>query len=224
MTKQYETRLSTSAFRVTGGHDGSVTLSGLASATGVEYHVGYDIRNGKYVQDFMERIEPGAFKETLADEADVTLLINHRGLPLARTSSGTLKLWESERGLEVEADLVTDDPDVARLVYKMQRGDMDKMSIGFWVLSDEWSDDYGDRTITKISLNRGDVSVVTHPANAATSAKVRTLDIPPVRTLEAAKTVAEADLEAANKVALESTKVPEGGYNKKHWQTLNNLR
>ena len=243
MTPEYETRLSTSAIRVTGGHDGSMTLSGVASATGVDYHVGGDFAEGKYVTDFSERIEPGAFAETLAANADVTLLVNHEGLPLARTSSRTLDLRETARGLEVEAKLQLDDPDVARLVPKLQRGDMDKMSIGFWVLADEWSDDYSERSIKAISLDKGDVSVVTHPANAHTSAGVRTLSIPPVKLgelldldaddaaatvtfetpAEADKETVEAAVEAANKVDKDRTNVPEGGYNSKYRQLIDSL-
>jgi HK97 family phage prohead protease len=54
----------------------------------------------------------------------VRLLLNHDGLPLARTTSGTLKLREDKRGLHFEADLDPNDPDVQRIAPKVQRGDL----------------------------------------------------------------------------------------------------
>ena len=54
---------------------------------------------------FIEYVKRGAFSKTLNDGADVRLLINHEGVPLARSKSGTLALEEDERGLRVEADL-----------------------------------------------------------------------------------------------------------------------
>jgi phage head maturation protease len=39
----------------------------------------------------------------LSDGADVRFLINHDGLPLARTASGTMRLKEDTKGLAVDA-------------------------------------------------------------------------------------------------------------------------
>jgi hypothetical protein len=50
---------------------------------------------------FREIIAEGAFDGRLND--DVRFLINHEGLPLARTTNGTLKLTTDERGLKYEA-------------------------------------------------------------------------------------------------------------------------
>lgn len=130
-----------------------------------------------------EQIAPGAFDDVLGD--DVRLLINHRDLPLARVSSGTLKLSIDQRGLKVLADLDPDDPDVARLVPKMRRGDLREMSYGYIVAADAW-DESGDkpkRTITKIK-QLIDVSVVTSPAYSGTEIGLR--------SLEAARAEAEA--------------------------------
>ena len=49
---------------------------------------------------FREVIEPGAFSDAIGRD-DVVFLINHEGLPLARTRSGTLKLTEDARGLKI---------------------------------------------------------------------------------------------------------------------------
>jgi phage head maturation protease len=49
---------------------------------------------------FIEYVKRGAFAKTLNDGADVRLLIDHEGVPLARTKSGTLVLGtEDDRGL-----------------------------------------------------------------------------------------------------------------------------
>ena len=50
---------------------------------------------------FREIIAEGAFDGRLED--DVRFLINHDGLPLARTTNGTLRLSTDERGLKYEA-------------------------------------------------------------------------------------------------------------------------
>lgn len=124
---------------------------------------------------FRERIEPGAFSEAIGRD-DVVFLINHEGLPLARTRSGTLTLSEDERGLKISTRLEESDPDVARIVGKMRRGDLDKMSFAFWPEIQEW-DDSGDiplRTIKKASLH--DVSVVTTPAYDGTEIGLRSLE------------------------------------------------
>jgi HK97 family phage prohead protease len=144
---------------------GSLLLTGPASVTESPYDMGF----------YEETIARGAFKRSLNDPdvVDVSLLIGHAGLPLARTKSGTLRLSEDDVGLYTEADLDPNDPDVARIVHKMQRGDLSDMSFGFKVMEQTWSDDYTKRRITMVNLHRGDVSIVTHGANPATSASVR---------------------------------------------------
>lgn len=124
---------------------------------------------------FRERIEPGAFSEAIGRD-DVVFLINHDGLPLARTRSGTLTLSEDDKGLKISTRLEEGDPDVARIVGKMRRGDLDKMSFAFWPEVQEW-DDSGDmpvRTIKKASLH--DVSIVTTPAYDGTEIGLRSLE------------------------------------------------
>ncbi len=124
---------------------------------------------------FREVIAPGAFDEAIGRD-DVVFLINHQGLPLARTRSGTLRLTEDDKGLKIETVLDAEDPDVKSIVPKMKRGDLDKMSFAFWPEVQEW-DESGDvpvRTIRKASLY--DVSIVTTPAYDGTSIALRSLD------------------------------------------------
>ena len=153
--------------REEGDDTGTVTFSGYASVFNHDYDV-YDAF-GK----FTERLAPGAFTRTLKDNPDVMLLVNHQGLPLARTKSGTLQLSQDNVGLRVSARLDANDPDVRAILPKMRRGDVDEMSFAFRVNDQEWSDDYTDRTITEVNLARGDVSIVSYGANPATVAALR---------------------------------------------------
>jgi len=123
---------------------------------------------------FEEVIAPGAFRAAIGRD-DVVFLINHAGLPMARTRSGTLTLIEDERGLYMESELDPEDPDVRAIVPKMKRGDLDKMSFAFYPTVQEW-DESGDlpvRTIREASL--ADVSIVTNPAYSGTDIGLRSL-------------------------------------------------
>lgn len=140
-----------------------ITLAGYASTFDDPYDMGW----------YTETVDAGAFKRTLGRKPDVRLLVNHADLPLARTASGTLTLDTDKRGLRVSAQLDPSDPDVARLVPKMRRGDLNQMSFAFRVDSDVWEDDMSKRTLRELDLNNGDVSVVSFPANPNTSAGLR---------------------------------------------------
>lgn len=124
---------------------------------------------------FDEVIERGAFKEAIGRD-DVRFLINHGGLPLARTKSGTLVLREDEKGLWMETELDESDPDVQSIVPKMKRGDLTEMSFAFFPTVQEW-DESGDislRTIKEAELQ--DVSIVTYPAYNSTEIGLRSRD------------------------------------------------
>lgn len=124
---------------------------------------------------FREKIAPGAFKGALKRD-DVVFLINHDGLPLARTRSGTLSLREDKHGLFIESELDTSDPDVQSIIPKMKRGDLDKMSFAFMPTRQEWdeSEEIPLRTITEAALY--DVSIVTSPAYEGTDIGLRSLE------------------------------------------------
>ena len=100
------------------------------------------------------------------------LLINHEGLPLARTKNGTLLLTEDEVGLRFEAEL-PDTTEARDLWTLVQRGDVDQMSFAFRVIRQKWNQDRTERTLTEVSLADGDVSVVTYPAYPTTSVEAR---------------------------------------------------
>jgi HK97 family phage prohead protease len=140
-----------------------MNLTGVACKTDHGYEMPF----------YVETIKRGAFAKTLAEAPDVALLINHSGLPLARTLSGTLNLRESSAGLVVDADLADDDPDVRALAPKLRRGDVDQMSFSFRVVRQKWDDSYTRRDISEVNIHRGDVSVVTQGANDATTVSMR---------------------------------------------------
>ena len=120
---------------------------------------------------YTEFVRRGAFSKTINDGADVRLLIDHGGVPLARTKSGTLNLEEDEKGLLVEADLDPLNPDAARVISAMRRGDMSQMSFAFRAIKDSWNDDRSVRELREVKLY--DVSIVTFPAYENTVAEVR---------------------------------------------------
>jgi HK97 family phage prohead protease len=126
---------------------------------------------------FREVVRPGAFKRSLERGADVVLLVNHDGLPLARTRSGTLKLSEDKRGLYFEATLDPSDPDVQQIVPKLNRGDLSQMSFAFRVPKggDSWRTEGGTevRELIEVDIDHGDVSLVTHPAYVSTDVALR---------------------------------------------------
>ncbi|MFE6362967.1 HK97 family phage prohead protease [Streptomyces sp. NPDC057806] len=160
------------AIQVNGGlelrAEGSeLKLTGYASV----FESPYDVYGGP-PYGWTELVDRKAFDITLAAKPDLHLLINHEGMPLARTKSGTLRLAADTKGLHVEAGLDADDPDVQRLRTKMKRGDMDEMSFGFRVKRQEWNEDYTERRLLEVSLHKGDVSVVNFGANPATSAEI----------------------------------------------------
>lgn len=150
--------------------DGFLHLTGYASVTETPYDVGF----------YEETIARGAFTRTLSETPDVQLLVNHTGMPLARTARagnpGTMILEEREHGLWVDAKLDPEDPDVQSLQRKMDRGDIDQMSFAFQATDSDWSDDFTKRRIKTVSIHRGDVSVVNMGANPASTATVRSQD------------------------------------------------
>ena len=124
---------------------------------------------------FIESIARGAFSETIKS-SDVRALIDHDcGRVIGRSTAGTLRLKEDDKGLSVEIDL-PDTSDGRDLAVQLERGDISGMSFGFRVTHDEW-DETGDipmRTIHKVELL--EVSAVAFPAYDDTSIALRSLD------------------------------------------------
>lgn len=144
----------------TGGN--VLTFEGYASVTDAPYEM------ADMFGEYTENIRAGAFAKTIAEGADVPFKVNHEGITLARTKSGTMQLAEDSTGLHVTAQLDPNSPAVQTLRSAMERGDLDEMSFGFRVIRQEWSPDWLQRDITEVSLHKGDVSAVNYGANPHT--------------------------------------------------------
>jgi HK97 family phage prohead protease len=150
---------------------------------------------------FRETIMPGAFKRSIESRNDIKMLYNHdTGNVLASTRAKTLRLYEDERGLKVEAMLpnTTLGRDTAEL---LRRGDLDSMSFGFSVprSGDSWSEDGMNRTLHSVRLH--EVSIVAFPAYTQTAGTTA------VRGLQAIAKRAEVD---ADMLADTMLKIEEG--------------
>ncbi len=127
---------------------------------------------GKWSSDlggFKEKIAPGAFKKTIA-ENDIRALINHNpDLLIGRNQANTLSLKESAAGLEIE--ITPPDTQAARdLVENLRLGNLNQMSFGFKVIKDSWADSGAERTLHEVKLY--DISPVTFPAYEQTKVGV----------------------------------------------------
>jgi len=117
---------------------------------------------------FQERIAPGAFSDVLQD--DVRLLINHDGVPLARTSNETLELSQDDTGLYYRAKL--SNTQAGKDLYEMiKRGDINQSSFAF-MIGEESRDADDVRVIEKVA-RLIDVSPVTYPAYQAATVFAR---------------------------------------------------
>tara|TARA_R110002020_G_scaffold1629_2_gene7332 strand:+ start:1329 stop:2585 length:1257 start_codon:yes stop_codon:yes gene_type:complete len=134
--------------------DGSTTITGHAA---VFNQMSSDLGG------FREIIAPNAFENVLND--DVRALVNHDpNLLLARTTSGTLNLEQTEKGLQYSFD-VPDTTYGRDLIISMERGDVSQSSFAFTIEDDSWetTEDGEVRTINKVK-QLYDVSPVTYPA------------------------------------------------------------
>ena len=137
--------------------------------------------------EIWEVVDRNAFAKT--DVSDVIMQFDHQGRVFARTRNKTLALRSDEHGLLIDADL--GGTEIGRELYEeIKGGYIDRMSFGFTVRGDEWSDRMEDgveirtRRITDIG-KLYDVSAVSIPANDSTSISVRSLVDGEIARLEA---------------------------------------
>lgn len=173
----------TAQLRATGADDQNTghIVEGLAAV----YEQETVIRD--FFGEFVEVIRAGAFDE--CDFDDVRLLVNHNfnGIALARSRRNnksdkpdTMQLWVDENGVNIKADLDTENNEQARALYSaIERGDMDGMSFCFYVTEEgqRWSTKDGKdyREIIKVSKVI-EVSAVNFPAYGGTNIDNRSLD------------------------------------------------
>ena len=116
---------------------------------------------------YWEIVSKGAGTRTLADDPDVSWLVNHAGITMARTTNGSLILTEDKVGLAPQAWL------------NPKRQDVTEMSFAF-MLPDgggRWSHDFTEFRIDEYDLHRGDVSAVTYGANPYTDVAARSREV-----------------------------------------------
>ena len=137
--------------------------------------------------EIWEVVDRNAFAKT--DTSDVIMQFDHQGRVFARTRNKTLALRSDEHGLLIDADL--GGTEIGRELYEeIKGGYIDRMSFGFTVRGDEWTDRMEDgveirtRRITDIG-KLYDVSAVSIPANDSTSISVRSLVDGEIARLEA---------------------------------------
>lgn len=139
--------------------DNKMVLEGYAANFETETDLGF----------FKEKIARGAFDGRTED--DVRYLLNHKGMPMARTTNGTLQLEVREDGLWTRAEL--NDTQQSRDVFAaVKRGDISSMSFAFTIDEDEIDTDKNLRTVTRVKKVY-DVSPVSFPAYPTTTIHAR---------------------------------------------------
>ncbi len=168
---EFETRYCDVTMRaLTAGEEKKPVIAGTAAV--------YDVET--VIADFFkEKIARGAFDRVLSEKPDVIGAPNHDWTAvLGRTTSGTLRLNETQKGLEYEIDINPDDQDAMNLYARVKRGDISQSSFAFTVRQEEWV--YPEKgakalpmRVVKEVEKLFDVSPVTFPAYPQTTAAVR---------------------------------------------------
>lgn len=153
-------------------------VAGTDDAPILEGHIAVFNQLSENLFDFREKIEPGAFAETIKRD-DIMALWNHQNdLVLGRTSAETLALEEDDVGLA----FTNTPPDTTwfrdRMV-SLKRKDVTGASFGFMTERDEWTIDPDDpkmriRTLKKLRLFEVSPGV-TFPAYPQTDVALRSM-------------------------------------------------
>lgn len=104
-----------------------VTITGQP----IVYSTPYTVRDS--MGEFQETMIPGCVTDVLAKGVDCRLLINHSGMPLARTTSHTLRLKDTPTALTMSADIDVRSQQGNDLLVAIERGDVSQMSVGMIV-------------------------------------------------------------------------------------------
>ena len=128
---------------------------------------------------FKEKVEPGAFAETIRTDDIVALWAHDSKLVIARKRAGTLKLSEDRDGLAFEID-VADTEQGRGWLETIRRGDVDQASFSFVTQEDQWETQGEDAIRTLIKVKLRDVSPVTFAAYPQTDVGVRSSRAAPV--------------------------------------------
>ena len=118
-------------------------VDGYASIVGKKYKM-WDMFG-----EYKEIVSPGAFDITLGKSPDVSFLVNHRGVTMARTTNGSLELAADQKGLKSVAYLNPKRQDVHDLILAIEDKDITEMSFAFMINDGEWNEDYTEYVINE---------------------------------------------------------------------------
>jgi len=181
MASRYERRLDAANLQVRAadadpnGEPKPIVLSGYAAVFDEPTVLA---ANDEKLGRIIEVIRPGAFSRAIRENQDVRALVDHNPtLLLGRTRSGTLKIWEDDKGLAFEVTLPN--TQVARdLAENVRLGNASQCSFSFSPAPNgETSRTVleGGTRVTYIELtdvDLFDVSTVTYPAYAGTTVSI----------------------------------------------------
>lgn len=170
MDKTETRELATGDIEIREDDDGSRSISGYA----VKWEKKSQVLGMWY--KFREQIKKGAFADSLTKDDQRFLWSHDTAKVLGRTKNDTLKLEEDATGLRFDLDLPK--TTLGNDTYEsIKRGDIDGVSFGFRVESDEVEepdDDLPLRTVTKARLL--EVSAVAFPAYPDSEVSARGFD------------------------------------------------
>ena len=182
--------------------DGTDVVEGYAT-TWDEYLLWDD---GEY--RLFERFDPHAFDE--CDLSDIIMQLNHEGRVFARGSNNTLTVSPDEKGLHIRGYL--GGPEEGRKILEEIRGGyLTKMSHGFRSGKDK-REVIEDRENKRVDVHRTilsvskeyDVSVVSLPANDATSISARNVSEGVIAEVKEERLAYEARERMKNQIAIKA--------------------
>ena len=155
-----------------------------------------------------ERFDPHAFDE--CDLSDIIMQLNHEGRVFARGSNSTLTVTPDEKGLRIRAYLGGTE-EGRKILEEIRGGYLTKMSHGFRSGTDK-REIIEDRENKRVDIHRTimkvakeyDVSVVSLPANDATSISARNVSEGVIAEVREERLAIEARERMKNKIAIEA--------------------
>lgn len=188
-------------------NDGILSVSGIVNGAGSVSEILTNPRNGR---QFRETIAPGVFAQAISNASRIDFLSQHdKTQILSTTDNQSLQLQETEKGLEMRADIssTTWGKDTFQLI---KDGIIKGMSFGMRVSDDNWSmgsDGIPMRTINGINLF--EISAVRNPAYKSSEIEARDVDI--INDIEIPDNIEERSekLEDKDKEVREETPVTE---------------
>lgn len=126
----------------------------------------YDHKRLKY---FYEQVQDGAFKKSIAENKNITLVLNHNeSIVLASVSDGTLKLIEDSIGLKFEATIKDD-----YTIENIKSNKINSCSFSF-ISADHYIDGHFDNIPVRVLKNVDliHVSLLKEPIKSTYSATV----------------------------------------------------